>query len=175
MQLLAVDVTTCGGSGNLPRQQWLEIVFKDAPVCLHSIAFRNYYTSSISIMHSVARADGEAALHTRGRPPVWQTVLNKHVLMADPHYEVQSPPCQSFRCLFACTADLRDRSPTTVTHTTHLPLKSTSNFCFFGCDSGRRSGGAPPDERLFRKRVRHGSCHPPPYRLHPAIAHLDKL
>mmetsp|Transcript_2540 Transcript_2540/g.6412 ORF Transcript_2540/g.6412 Transcript_2540/m.6412 type:complete len:243 (-) Transcript_2540:267-995(-) len=89
LEELAADITTSADSGREPRQQWIELTFREAPVHLHSISFCNYYTYSIAVLHSLTRAEGDPLLpvHAKGRKPQWQTVIKKHVLMASPHYE----------------------------------------------------------------------------------------
>ncbi|KAL1510794.1 hypothetical protein AB1Y20_007080 [Prymnesium parvum] len=87
---LAVQLTTSSDAAeSSPRQHWIELTFKDGPVHLHSISFINYYTYSLSIMHSLTRAESDPMLpaHARGRPAQWRRVLRKHQLMASPHFE----------------------------------------------------------------------------------------
>uniref|UniRef100_A0A7S0L245 Uncharacterized protein n=1 Tax=Coccolithus braarudii TaxID=221442 RepID=A0A7S0L245_9EUKA len=63
--------------------QWpdqLDITFADAPVELHCIAFANYYTATITVLHS------QTAPSSRSVGP-WTTVVSKLQLMTDPHLE----------------------------------------------------------------------------------------
>ena len=65
---LEVVVTTQQeGTNPSPGQRWVEINFKDAPVSLHSIMFTNFYVSSITIQHSLTKAEGDPLLQV----PAW--------------------------------------------------------------------------------------------------------
>mmetsp|Transcript_8835 Transcript_8835/g.16241 ORF Transcript_8835/g.16241 Transcript_8835/m.16241 type:complete len:184 (+) Transcript_8835:149-700(+) len=60
-----------------PSVIYQQITFKD-PIQLAFICFRNYYCGYITIKRQTSSSDGKK---------VWQTILHRHQLMKDPHFE----------------------------------------------------------------------------------------
>lgn len=63
--------------GKRPSTIYQQLSF-ESPSRLRFVCFRNYYCGAITIKQLVDREDGKK---------VWQTILHRHSLMKDPHYE----------------------------------------------------------------------------------------
>jgi hypothetical protein len=93
----ATVTTTIAKSGLGPRQHLIDVSFASAAVPLHCISFYNYYCAAITISHTNARTDHESEQqgNANDRSAMWQLVVPRLSLMANPHCEV-CQHCLSF-------------------------------------------------------------------------------
>ena len=51
-----------------PRRRMIDVTFADAPVDVHWVAFENYYTASVTVLHTNSRARDPQARTVRAGP-----------------------------------------------------------------------------------------------------------